>query len=587
MNEESSDGAFAILRRGMAATPEMKRGLRSSAALAFAAAVGKLIVPVTMRQIIDRGIAHGFDAGYVYAACAIAAAAVVVVTVLNRMAFTRLVDSAQAALYALRVRVFSHVHALSLAHHNESKRGVLVTRVTSDIETLAQFAQRGAMSWIVNGTIVIMTLLVMAIYSWQLALVTTAVFVPVVPIMRYLQRRQLEAYDSQRAAVAATLTQISESVMGASVIRAYGMRRRARANVHGAIDDQYRANMRAAFYFSSLFALSDLVGAVAVGAVIGVGVWWGPDWGLTSGTVVACLFLANVLLTPIGEIGEVLDQTQTALAGWRKVLDLLDEPVDVVDPTPGTPLPDGALGVCVQDLDFEYLPGQPVLHGVRLEVPAGTNLAIVGETGSGKTTLAKLICRLADPTRGAILVGGVDLRDVSVESRSRRIRLVPQDGFLFDSTIAENVRLGRPDATDEEIAGAFESLGLGWWIARLPSGVGTPVGERGENLSVGERQLVALARAQLADAGLLILDEATSAVDPETERALSEALVRLAEGRTTISVAHRLSTAEAADLVAVFDGGRLEELGSHEELVALGGRYASLHRSWIGNTRVR
>jgi ATP-binding cassette subfamily B protein len=316
-----------------------------------------------------------------------------------------------------------------------------------------------------------------------------------------------------------------------------------------------------------------------------VGAWWGPEWGLSSGTVVAAVFLVNLLLTPIGEIGEVLDQTQTALAGWRKILDLLDEPVEVVDPVPGVPLPAGALAVAVEGVTFGYTPGHPVLSDVDLVIEAGANVAIVGETGSGKTTLAKLLARLADPEVGRIVVGGVDLRDVSAISRTSAIRLVPQDGFLFDDTLVENVRLGRPDSTDAEVEHAFTQLGLDWWLDRLPAGLASQVGERGDNLSVGERQLVSLARAQLADSGLLILDEATSAVDAETERALSEALVRLAAGRTTISVAHRLSTAEAADLVVVFDHGRIVELGPHADLVEAGGRYASLYASWVGNTR--
>jgi ATP-binding cassette, subfamily B, bacterial len=267
------------------------------------------------------------------------------------------------------------------------------------------------------------------------------------------------------------------------------------------------------------------------------------------------------------------------------VLDSLDVPVDIVEPDPGVALEPGPVEIRVEALDFAYRDGGRVLRGIDVVIPAGTNVAVVGETGSGKTTFSKLLCRLADPTGGRILVNGIDLRQVSAGSRFDQVRMVPQDGFLFDTSVAENVRMGRPGAADDEIGAAFVRLGLDWWLARLPRGLDTEVGERGENLSVGERQLVALARAQLADPGLLILDEATSAVDPETERALAEALARLSHGRTTISVAHRLSTAQSADLVLVFADGKLVEQGGHDQLVEAGGRYADLFASWLGNTR--
>jgi putative ABC transport system ATP-binding protein len=235
---------------------------------------------------------------------------------------------------------------------------------------------------------------------------------------------------------------------------------------------------------------------------------------------------------------------------------------------------------------FAYRSGDEVLRGIDLHLAAGSAVAIVGETGSGKTTIAKLLCRLADPTSGQVRIGGVDLRTVDPTSRRSAVRMVPQDGFLFDTTLAENVRVGRADASDDDLRAAFTTLGLGAWLDDLPGGLAAEVGERGTNLSVGERQLVALARAQLGDPGLLILDEATSSVDPETEQALTEALDRLAAGRTVVSIAHRLSTAEAADLVVVVDAGEIVEVGRHADLVAQGGVYASLYASWLGNTRV-
>jgi putative ABC transport system ATP-binding protein len=302
--------------------------------------------------------------------------------------------------------------------------------------------------------------------------------------------------------------------------------------------------------------------------------------------VTAFLFLADAFLHVFTDLPEIYSETQTAIAGWRKVLAVLDLPIEIVDPDPGVPLPSGALSVSARDVEYAYREGGPVLHGITLDVEPGEHVAIVGETGCGKTTFVKLVSRLADPIAGRIEVGGVDLRDVSPASKRDAVRMVPQDGFLFDTTIRENVRTGREGATDREIEAAFADLGLSDWVDAMPAGLETPVGERGEALSVGERQLVALVRAQIADPGLLILDEATSAVDPATERRISEALRRLSAGRTTITVAHRLSTAEGADRVFVFDAGRLVETGTHEDLVDAGGVYSRLYGSWLGNVRV-
>jgi ATP-binding cassette, subfamily B, bacterial len=421
------------------------------------------------------------------------------------------------------------------------------------------------------------------VYDWRLTLVALATLLPIVLVLRVMQRRTVVAWDAVRTRVGEVLAAISESIQGAAVIRAYGVQAHAQRRVMAAVERRRRAEIRAGTIGALFFPSGELFAVLTTAAVLAVGMALGPAGGLSAGELVAFAFLVAIFLEPVAEFTEILDMTQQAVAGWNKVLDVLDTPVEVKDPRPGRELPARALDIEFDRVSFAYHGGPPVLTEVSVDIPAGTRVALVGTTGSGKTTLAKLLIRLADPTGGAIRVAGIDLREVSLASLRSSLVMVPQDGFLFDATVADNVRMGRPDASDRDIHAAFQALGLGGWVDGLRRGIRTRVGERGEHLSVGERQLVALARGYLADPGCLILDEATSAVDPATEVHLRHAIERLTQGRTALTIAHRLATAEHADLVLVIEGGRLVERGTHAALLAAGGAYARLHRSWLAS----
>jgi len=579
-------GALNVLKRGLKASPELKSGISLTALMALAVAGGKLLVPLTIKEVLDRGITtSGVNVNSVLFFSLIAMVLSIAGMALGKATYYRLAKTAENVLMGLRIRTFEHLHKLSIADHVQARKGAYTARVTSDVETLTQFAQWGAIAWIINSIQILAVLVIMVVYSWHLSIVTLLVHAPLFPVLKWMQRRQLRAHDRVRSRVSDTLSVVSESIQGVDVVRAYGYRRKTRSKLHHAIDDQYKEQMVAQKYFSFVLPITDIIGVAAIAAVVGAGVYWGPDWGVTSGELIAFVFLSNLLVMPISELGEVLNQTQTALAGWWKVLEVLDKEIEVKEPHQGLTLPNSPLDVKVEELDFSYRTGGVVLDNVDIYIPAGISVAVVGETGSGKTTFAKLLTRLADPTSGRILVNGQDLKEIDSDHRHRTIRMVPQDGFLFDTSVIENVRFGRNDAQRSEAEEAIDDLGLWPWIEQLPEGLETRVGERGESLSVGERQLVALARAQVADPGLLILDEATSAIDPETEQMLEVTLERLAQGRTTVSVAHRISTAERADLILVFDKGKIVEKGEHSDLVNLEGIYSKLYESWIGNTR--
>jgi putative ABC transport system ATP-binding protein len=381
---------------------------------------------------------------------------------------------------------------------------------------------------------------------------------------------------------------VSESVVGADTIRAYGVADRTQARIDAAVAAHARAAIRAQILVAASFTSGVLLSGLVVAAAVGVGTWIGVGGGLTLGELLAFLFIVQLFTGPVQMGTEVLNELQNALAGWRRVLAVLDTPADVADPGPdGEELPRGPVAVRFDGVSYAYPHGPLVLAGVDFDLPAGCRVAVVGETGSGKTTLAKLLTRLADPTSGRVLLDGVDLRRVRFSSLRERVVMVPQEGFLLDATLAANLAWGRPGTRDEELRDALADLGLLDWAQTLPYGLATPVGQRGESLSAGERQLVALARAYLADPDLLVLDEATSSVDPATEVRLQRALDGLTRSRTSVAVAHRLSTAEAADLVVVVDAGRVVDVGSHADLLTRCAVYQRLHASWATQHRPR
>jgi ATP-binding cassette subfamily B protein len=589
-------GRFAAvhtINRGLREAPVLRQGLTLTWALAAVGATGRVVVPILLQQAIDRGIVtdEGVRVGLVVVLALIATGALVIAAIAQRQAVVRLGQRSEQALYDLRTRLIAHVHRISLADHNEERRGALVARVTSDIETLAQFFQWGGLAWLLDGPLIVMVSGVMLAYDWILALVAFAVAAPLAFVLRAVQRHLVAAYERARERNGEMMATVTEIVTGAETMRAYDAGQALETEATRSVDERVRAQVRANVIGAFLFPSGEVFSVLTIAAVIVVGVLRGPDSGLTAGAMIGFIFLTYRFLEPIGEFTEVLDQTQTAVAGLRRVLGVLDLPVGPPPPEDPVPLPLGRLDIDVRDVTFAYptrgeagATDDAVLRQVSAYIPAGQQVALVGETGSGKTTLGRLLARFADPTVGEIWVGGVPLRRVSNEQLRERLVVVSQEPFLFNGTIAANVGFARPGTSIPDVDAVVDRLDLGDWVESLPDGLFTDVGERGEQLSAGERQLVALLRAGVADPDVLVLDEATSSVDALTEVRISRALVRLAAGRTTIAIAHRMSTAARADRILVLRDGQLVEDGHHDDLVAAGGTYAGLYTAWMAAT---
>jgi ABC-type multidrug transport system fused ATPase/permease subunit len=423
----------------------------------------------------------------------------------------------------------------------------------------------------------------MAVYSWELALPVLVLAGLLLAVMSVMQRLIARRYDRARRDLSRMQTVVAESVIGAPVIRSTGSDDRTRAKLDEAVDQARDSLLRTLTPLHGNTSLGELaISSMTVAVLIG-GVWWALAGDpaaprLTAGQIVAMVFLVTFFVRPLQFLVQSLGEAQNALTGWRRALELATTPSAEVDD--GTALPAGPVGVRVEAVSARYGDGPLVLHDLDVRIEPGEHLAVVGRTGSGKSTFAKLLTRRLAPATGTILLSGVPLDRLAGASTAGRVVIVPQDPFLFDGTLAQNVALGAVGATDADVLAILDRLGLHEWFATLPAGLDTTVGLRGERLSAGERQLVALARTALADPDLVVLDEATSGIDPATDVTVQRALGVLTRGRTTVSIAHRMITAANADRVLVFADGRLAQSGRHDALIREPGPYAGLVSAW-------
>lgn len=585
MSKQDSTGQ--LLRKAITASPVLSEGLRLTLLMAMVGQGVTIVTPIVLQQIIDEEILDptGININGVLVRAGVAALAVLVGIVVGRAALLRLVRSSSIGLSDLRTMTFNHLLRQSVLHVQAERRGNLVSRVTSDVTTLQEFMEWGGVSLVVASSQVLLATGVMFFYQWRLALISlVGVFLYLV-LMRWFQRILRKNYDSVRVEVGKSLGVLSESITAIPVVRAYGTEAATKEKVGVALESRFRREFRTNWFGNSLFSSAEIFAGLLTAAIVVGGVVIGVRQGMTAGELIAFFFLTNLLIEPLQIVVETLEFSQSAASGLRRVLEVLESEIEIEDPDNPENLKEGGLGVRFSGVRYAYPSGPDVLTDITADIGVGARVAVVGETGSGKTTFAKLLVRLLDPTEGEIRVGGVNLAQVPLAELRSRVAFVPQEGFLFDDTIANNIRYGLPDATDAEIWSAFHELDLGDWVEGLPNGLETMVGERGGNVSAGERQLVALVRAWISSPDLLVLDEATSAVDPSLDVQLRHAMERLTEGRTAVTVAHRLATAENADEVFVFDQGRLVEQGLHRDLIAVDGVYAALFADWSAGTK--
>ncbi|GBD84275.1 putative multidrug export ATP-binding/permease protein [bacterium BMS3Abin02] len=548
--------------------------------LTVLATLARLAVPLIMRSGIDGGVMAG-DVRVILLATGVYLGVLVAQYFTQRFSVYQVAAVGERYLRDLRVRLFRHMMSLDIAFFTRSKVGVLVSRMTSDVEALTAFVDQGAISVITSGLMVVGVTIAMFLIDTTLAWTVLALLPALVAVSVVFRKYANRAYEAIREQIGRVLGTLQEGISGVRVVQAYTQERR-QAIEFGRVNQKYfEANLQAAKAIASYFPSVDFIATVGTGLVLLVGARRVLTGELSFGSLVAFLLYLGYFFDPIVQLSNVYNLLQAALAALSKLFGILDTEPDLAEAPEPVHLPDGACGeVAFENVTFGYDPDLPVLHDVNLRLRCGERLAIVGETGAGKSTVAKLAIRFYDPTKGRITLDGVDLRDLDYEELRRSIAMVPQEGFLFAGSLRDNLAFARPGIDDETLWRICETVGIASWVRSLPERLDTDVRERGSRLSSGERQLVALARALVADPAVIVLDEATSNLDPETEGIVEAALDHLLKDRTAIVIAHRLRTAERADRVIVIDGGRIVEEGSHEELLKVGGAYAHLNDVW-------